>query len=223
MLLTSAVAVGSRADVVDQRTVAGGHMSAGSGMIRPFQGGLERRDRASIDGTGFGAAVGVARCIQGPELQIRFRADEGRPSVEAQYVRYERTKAVLRAIAKKGLQAAVELVDELSRGAVPEGVVKVGPGPWAMARADGSANESADSFSNDWRWWDHRDRWQALFFEVRQADGATSGFQGPGLWVNVGKLVIWAMGADGEVITKQEAALTVLQVMRVMVNSRGRQ
>ena len=36
MLLTGAVAVGSRADVVDQRTMAGGHMSAGSGMIRLF-------------------------------------------------------------------------------------------------------------------------------------------------------------------------------------------
>ena len=121
------------------------------------------------------------------------------------------------------MQAAIELADELSRGAVPEGAVKVSPGPWAMARADGSANGSADASGNDWRWWDHRDRWQALFFEVRQADGATSGFQGPGLRVDVGKLAIWAMGADGEAITKQEAALAVLQATRAMANGGGRQ
>ena len=62
-----------------------------------------------------------------------------------------------------------------------------------------------------------------MFFEVRQADGATSGFQGPGLRVDVGKLAIWAMGADGEAITKQEAALAVLQATRAMANGGGRQ
>ena len=53
------------------------------------------------------------------------------------------------------MQAAIELVDELSQGAVLEDVMKVSPGPWAMVRVDGSANESADAFSNEWRWWDH--------------------------------------------------------------------
>ena len=73
-LLTGAVVVGSRADVVDQGDVDYGCRGAGS------MGGLERRNQASIDGTGFGAAVGVASCIQGPELQARFRADVGRMS-----------------------------------------------------------------------------------------------------------------------------------------------
>ena len=71
-----------------------------------------------------------------------------------------------------------------------------------------------DVHGNEWRWWDHQDRGRALFTKVGQADGATSGFQGPKLQVDVGELAIWVMGADREAITRQEAALTVLRVMR---------
>jgi hypothetical protein len=52
--------------------------------------------------------------------------------------------------------------------------------------------------------------WQAQFFRVRQADGTTRGFRGPELQVDVGELAIWAIGADREALTKQEAALMVL-------------
>ena len=108
VVLTGAVVVGSRADVVDQRTVAGGHMLAGSGMIRSFEGGLERRDQAPIDGTGFGAAVGVASCIQGPELQARFRADVGRPDAEARFRHKAMMHGAIRAMAYGGQYGRAE-------------------------------------------------------------------------------------------------------------------
>ena len=95
------------------------------------------------------------------------------------------------------------------------------PGSQAdVARADGPAGRLADAFSSEWRWWDHRDRWQALFFRVHQADGATSGFWGPELQIDVGELAIWAMGAGRAAITKQEAALTVLRTMRALSERR---
>ena len=86
--------------------------------------------------------------------------------------------------------------------------------PWApspesqadvtVAQADGPAGRLEDALSSEWRWWDHWDRWQALFFRVRQAGGpgATSGFRGPELQIDAGELAIWTRGADKEVITK---------------------
>ena len=55
----------------------------------------------------------------------------------------------------------------------------------------------------------------------RQADGAAGGFQGPELQVDVGELAIWAMGADREAVSKQEAALMVLQAVRVQCQAAG--
>ena len=49
----------------------------------------------------------------------------------------------------------------------------------------------------------------------------TSSFRGPELQVNVGELAIWAIGADKEAITQQEAALTGLRAMRAMADGRG--
>ena len=72
MLLTGAVVVGSRANVVDQENVACGHMSAGSSMLRSLKGGLEQQGQALVDGMGFGEAAGVASGIQGPELQAEI-------------------------------------------------------------------------------------------------------------------------------------------------------
>ena len=120
---------------------------------------------------------------------------------------------MLRAIAEKGLQEVVE-----SQGVA----LGQGAAPWTLslesradvAQADGPADRLEDAFGSEWSWWDHRDRWQALVFRVRQADGATSGFWGLELQIDVGELAIWAMGADREAITKQEAALTVLWAMR---------
>ena len=90
-----------------------------------------------------------------------------------------------------------------------------------MARADGSADGLEDVFGSEWKWWYHRNRWQALFFRVRQADGTISGFRGPELLIDVGDLAIWAMGADGRAITKQEAALTVLRAMVMLARANG--
>ena len=72
MLLTGAVVVGSRANVVDQENVACGHMSAGSSMLGSLKGGLEQQGQAFVDGIGFGEAAGVASGIQGPELQAEI-------------------------------------------------------------------------------------------------------------------------------------------------------
>ena len=92
-----------------------------------------------------------------------------------------------------------------------------------VVRAEGSVGglEDVSHFASgdEWRWWYHRNRW----FRFRQADGTTSGFQWPGLQIDVGELAIWAMGADSRAITKQEAALMVLRtmVMRARANGEG--
>jgi hypothetical protein len=92
-----------------------------------------------------------------------------------------------------------------------------------VVRAEGSAGGLEDvsnyASGDEWRWWYHRNRW----FRFRQADGTTSGFQGPELRIDVGELAIWAMGADSRATTKQEAALVVLRtmVMRARANGEG--
>ena len=162
-------------------------------------------------------------------MAVGSRADVGQPGsglrVEARLdadnlARHERAKARLRATAEEGLQAAVE-----SRGAAPgQGAAPWAPSPESqadVARVDGPADWLEDTFGGEWRWWDHRDRWQARFTRVCQADGATSGFQGPELQNDAGELAIWAMGADRAAITKQEAALTMLRTMRAQCQAAG--
>ena len=80
-----------------------------------------------------------------------------------------------------------------------------------MARAEGSADGLEEASGGGWKWWYHRNRWQALSFRIRRIAWETSVFRGPELLIDVGELAIWPMGADGKAITRQEAALTVLR------------
>ena len=85
-VFASAVAVGSGADVVDQRIVARGDISADGGEIGLFAADI-RDDQARIEELGFGRTDGAASGIWGPELRTGLRADVGRSDVAAQYLR----------------------------------------------------------------------------------------------------------------------------------------
>ena len=80
-VFAGAVAVGSRADVVDRQIVARGDVSADGGEIGPSAADV-RDDQARIEGLGSGGTDGAASGIQGSELQAEFRADVGGPDVD---------------------------------------------------------------------------------------------------------------------------------------------
>ena len=190
---------------------AGGSEQQQRGWRLATQGGSLRFEGAGGPGSG----------TPWPKLQAESRADVDKEGVAAE------SGTDGRSMGEGRLQG--DVVCGVGTGGAGTAGSFRGPSPFApfagsqadVARADGSADGLEDVSGGEWKWWYHRNRRQALLFGIRQADGTTSGFWGPELLIDVGRLALWAMGADRRAITKQEAALTMLRTMMMRARANG--